>query len=74
MTALCNLNERVLERNYPVYAGFMYAAVYQDGSEDVVRANSSGTVGTLLKLPQNAEVKELKNCDIKGRKLWDHMI
>ena len=55
------LKERVLDDDYPVYAGYAYVV---DGTPKI--SVISGTVAT-LKADQNA--KEIKNCDLTGRNL-----
>lgn len=54
--------EKVLDDDYPVYAGFLYVI---DGI--VSMSEMSGTVGQLKKLNE-AEV--ITTCDIVGRDLW----
>lgn len=57
------LKERVLEDDYPVKVGFLYVA-----DDKVIESDITGTV---MELKMLLKVKEIKNCDIGGRDLWD---
>lgn len=60
------LNERELENNYPVFAGYMYVI------DDIpIRSDITGDFGDLKNL-HKAEV--IKNCDLSGRDLLDEMV
>lgn len=56
-----DLNERVLEDNYPIYGDYLYVV---DGK--VYRSDWHGITVKDLKRKLNA--KEVTNCDIFGRK------
>lgn len=62
-----NLKEKVLPDDYPVYGDFLYVC---DGK--VVRCDlMSGTVADLkrdLRSYYKLEAKEIKSCDIEGRR------
>ena len=61
-----NLNEELLPDNYPVYGDYLYVC---DGK--VVRSDVFGTVATLkrdLRSHYKLEAKEIRRCDIDGRK------
>jgi len=53
------LNERVLEDDYPVYPGYFYVA---DG--EPVRSDIEGTARDLRR---ELNAKEIRNCDLVGR-------
>jgi len=55
-----NLNEKILENDYPVYWDYLYVC---DGV--VIRSDIQGTV---LDLKRDRKCKEVTNCDIEGRK------
>jgi hypothetical protein len=59
-------NERVLDDEYPVYAGYLYVA---DGSPI-----SSDVQGTVRDLKRATGAQEIKNCDISFRKLWERAL
>lgn len=58
------LNEPVLEDDYPIYADYLYVA---DGK--VVRSNLHGV--TAREFKRREGVKELRRCDIYGRRALD---
>ena len=66
MTIYRKPKEAPLPNDYPVYAGYLYVA---DG--EVVRARGQETV---IELKQSLGVKELTNCDIAARGLWDQVV
>jgi hypothetical protein len=60
------LNEEILPDNYPVYGDNLYVC---DGK--VIRSDVFGTVATLksdLRSFYKLEAKEIRRCDIEGRK------
>jgi hypothetical protein len=62
------LNERVLPEDYKVHSFHLYVC---DGK--VIRSTLNGTVADLKKELREFggfEAKEIKSCDIIGRKLW----
>lgn len=61
------LNERELEDDYPLHAGYLYVV-----NGKVWRAPYSMMVGILKhKMPNFTSIK---SCDIKGRNLWHEMV
>jgi hypothetical protein len=58
------LNEEVLPDDYPVYADYLYVA---DGK--VIRSDWHGVTVGFLK--RKLDAKEIRRCDITGRKLWN---
>lgn len=58
---MSELNEPILEDDYPVYPGYLYVA---DGR--VVQAEQLGTVANLKKAKNAAEIRR---CDIVGRQV-----
>jgi len=54
------LNEKILENDYPVYWDYLYVC---DGV--VVRSDVQGTV---LDLKRDRKCKEVMSCDIEGRR------
>ena len=66
MTNENNLNERVLEDDYPVYWDYLYVC---DGK--VIKSDIQGTVKDLkkdLRSYYKLEAKEITTCDIEGRR------
>ena len=57
---MTELDEAVLDDDYPVYAGYLYVA---DGK--VVDSPSAGTVA---QLKRDLNAKEIRRCDIWGRR------
>lgn len=55
------LNEPILEDDYPVYADYLYVA---DGK--VIRSDWHGV--TVRRLKRELGAKEIRRCDIFGRK------
>lgn len=60
------MNERILEDDYPIFPGYLYVA---DGF--VIQPDFSSTV---LELKKSLAYKEIRNCDISARDLWDRAI
>jgi hypothetical protein len=60
------LNERILEDNYPIYIDYLYVGVSRNGTQAVLRSSYTGTVSDLKK--KDGWIK-VKNCDIIGRGL-----
>jgi hypothetical protein len=56
------LSERPLENDYPVFCGYWYVIDGEPKESDI-----SGTVASLKKY---LSAKQIKNCDIVGRKLF----
>lgn len=63
---MSEFNERELEDNYPIYLGYLYVV---DGNP--WKAPDEMTVG---ELKQRGKFTSVKNCDIKGRGLWNQAI
>lgn len=59
-------NERELEDDYPIYAGYIYVA---DG--EPMRSTIETTAKRLKELNN---LKSLKNCDMAGRNLLDYAL
>lgn len=59
------LNERELDEDYPLHAGYLYVV---DGK--VVRATEAGTPA---EWKRRKGCKSVMSCDIGGRGLWDEM-
>jgi hypothetical protein len=57
------LNEPILEDDYPVYGDYLYVA---DGK--VIRSDIFGTV---RELKHNVKAKEIRRCDMCGRGYFD---
>ncbi len=55
------LNEPILDDDYPIYADYLYVA---DGK--VIRSDWHEVTAKLFKIKMN--IKELRRCDIMGRK------
>lgn len=58
---MVELDERILPDDYPIYGGYLYVA---DGTPVV--SNWHGITAREFKIREN--VKELRRCDIYGRK------
>lgn len=56
------LSERTLEDDYPVFCGYWYVV---DG-----KPKESDISGTVAVLKDYLKAKEIKNCDIVGRRLF----
>lgn len=59
-------NERILEDDYPIHAGYIYLF---DG--EPLRARVTTTVG---RMKEETGVQVIRNCDIGRRNLWDQTI
>ena len=59
-------NEQVLEDDYPVFPSYLYVC---DGEP-----KRSSVEGTVADLKRARGYKEVRNCDIGGRGLWDSVI
>ena len=55
-----DLNETILEDDFPVYWDYLYVA---DGK--LIQSNVSGTIKDLKR---DLQVSEIKSCDIEGRR------
>lgn len=56
------LSEDVLKDNYPVFCGYWYVVDGEPKESDIN--------GTVAVLKDYLKAKEIKNCDIGGRKLF----
>ena len=64
------LNENILPDDYPVYAGYLYVC-----DSKVIMSDVFGTIADLkrdLRSFYKLEAKEIRNCDIEGRKNNNH--
>lgn len=67
-----NLNEPILEDNYPIHKGYLYIV-----NNKVIRSTIEGNVKSLkqaLKVHEYLKVEEVRKCDIGNRNLWHLMI
>lgn len=60
---MAELDEPILPDDYPIYGNFLYVV---DG--EVYQSDWHGVTAAQLKKLLN--VKEVRRCDISGRKLW----